>query len=88
MLRWHTLVRMKKENTLGQKREKSKVDKNNDITIVFFLSDYIVRPFTIKNARLWSITKVSNIFWEKESSSIKKKKQVPIIYLIYLVKEK
>jgi hypothetical protein len=73
MLGRHTLARMKnKENTVGQKRKKIKVDKKDDITIVlfflFYFSDYIVRTFTIKNVGLWFIMEVPNIFWGKESS--------------------
>jgi hypothetical protein len=62
MLRRHTLARMKKRD----KREKSKVDKKDDITIVLFsllyFPDYIVWPSIIKKAGFWSIMEVPNIF--------------------------
>jgi hypothetical protein len=70
--RQHTLARIKKIEHVRTTDKKSKVDKKDDTTIIlfflFYFSDYIVWPSTIKKRRLWSITEVSNIFWGKESS--------------------
>jgi hypothetical protein len=53
---------MEKREHVRTKERKNKVDKRDDITIVFFFffyfSDYIVRPFTIKT------TPSSGLLWK------------------------
>jgi hypothetical protein len=76
MLGRRTLARIKK-NMLGQKR-KNKVDKKDDITIVFFFLFLFSRLYYSafhhkKNVRLWSIMEVPNIFWGKRKFPALKK---------------
>jgi hypothetical protein len=77
MLGQHTLGRMKKREHIRTTEKKSKVDKKDDITIVFFFlfyfSDYIVRPSTIKKTSSSGLLRFSIFSGGKKVPDIKKR---------------